>query len=154
VPPLRERREDLDLLVQQLLHDQGRDDVHVTSEVLEWMNTRSWPGNVRELKNVLQYGLAFVDRAPRDAHGSPVALTMQHFASLPPSVDDETSRVKRLPLAGVRLAVLEQAAIEQTLARCGCNKMQAARILGIAVSTLYEKLKRYDIGDCRNVRSH
>ena len=139
VPPLRERREDLPLLVQQLLHDLRRPDVQVAPAVLEWMNSRSWPGNVRELKNALAYALAFVDET-----ANPV-LNATHFSSLPPSGDDETSWVKRLPLAGLRLSSIEQAAIAQTLAHSNGNKMQAARILGIAVSTLYEKLKRYDI---------
>jgi DNA-binding NtrC family response regulator len=136
VPPVRERREDLPLLVPQLLADLGRPEVTVTREVLDWTETRTWPGNVRELKNALAFALAFVDDG---------VLEVRHFAALPPNESDETNWVKRLPLAGVRLSSLEQAAIAQTLAQSGGNKMQAARILGIAVSTLYEKLKRYDI---------
>jgi DNA-binding NtrC family response regulator len=136
VPPLRDRREDLGVLVRQLLVDLRRPEVQVAPAALEWMSTRSWPGNVRELKNALAYALAFVDDG---------VLATHHFAALPPSGDDETSWVKRLPLAGLRLSSIEQAAIQQTLAHSGGNKMQAARILGIAVSTLYEKLKRYDI---------
>jgi DNA-binding NtrC family response regulator len=136
VPALRERRDDLALLVEQLLRDLRRPDVVVTPAALEWLSARAWPGNVRELKNALSYALAFVDDD---------VLEPRHFASLPESVDDAGSWVKRLPLAGLRLSSIEQAAIKQTLEQSGGNKMQAARILGIAVSTLYEKLKRYDI---------
>jgi two-component system response regulator AtoC len=136
VPALRDRREDLSLLVTQLLAELHRPEVQVSPSVIEWMSTRSWPGNVRELRNALAYALAFVDEG---------VLEVKHFASLPESDADATSWVKRLPLAGLRLSSIEQAAIKQTLAQNGGNKMQAARILGIAVSTLYEKLKRYDM---------
>ena len=137
VPPLRERHDDLEVLVPQLIADLKRPEVKVSPDVLQWMATRTWPGNVRELKNALAFALAFVDDGVLDA---------RHFSSLPKNETDETNWVKRLPLGGVSLSSLEHAAIAQTLAQCGGNKMQAARILGIAVSTLYEKLKRYDIG--------
>jgi DNA-binding NtrC family response regulator len=58
--------------------------------------------------------------------------------------DDE---LERLPLGGQPLHRLERAAIRQTLARTLGNKAQAAELLGIAVSTLYEKLRRYEIHD-------
>lgn len=136
VPALRDRREDLPLLVAELLEELERSDVQVAPAVLEWMTSRNWPGNVRELKNALSFALALVD-------GN--VLDMRHFTALPQSVEDATGWVKRLPLAGLRLTSIEQAAIKQTLAQSNGNKMQAARVLGIAVSTLYEKLKRYDI---------
>jgi len=136
VPALRDRVEDLPVLIAHLLIDLRRPEVRVSPAVLDWMSSRSWPGNVRELKNALAYALAFVDGG---------LLEVEHFSSLPQSVDEAGSWVKRLPLAGLRLSSIEQAAIKQTLDQSGGNKMQAARILGIAVSTLYEKLKRYDI---------
>jgi two-component system response regulator AtoC len=136
VPALRERRADVPLLVGQLLCDLQRPEVVVAPAVMEWLSARAWPGNVRELKNALAYGLAFVDDG---------VLELRHFATLPDSIDEASQWVKRLPLAGLRLSSIEQAAIKQTLEQSGGNKMQAARILGIAVSTLYEKLKRYDI---------
>ena len=54
--------------------------------------------------------------------------------------------IERLPLGGIRLDRIECAAIQQTLAQSGGNKVRAAQILGIAVSTLYEKLKKYGQG--------
>jgi two-component system, NtrC family, response regulator HydG len=132
IPPLRERSEDIPLLVARLLADLGRDDVQLSPATYDWLRTRAWPGNVRELKNLLAYGLACVDR---------VAIEVDDLRALPPA--SEASWLDRLPLAGFSLARLEQAAIQQTLAQSGGNKMLAARTLGIAVSTLYEKLKRY-----------
>jgi two-component system response regulator HydG len=57
----------------------------------------------------------------------------------------EASPIERLPLGGQSLTTLEQIAIRQTLALTRGNKVQAARMLGIASSTLYEKLKRHGL---------
>ena len=61
LPPLRERLEDLPLLIGQLLADLGRADVRLTPQTLEVLLAHGWPGNVRELKNALACALAFVD---------------------------------------------------------------------------------------------
>ena len=53
--------------------------------------------------------------------------------------------LERLPLAGRTLELLEAAAIKQTLEQVGGNKTKAARVLGIAASTLYEKIKKYEL---------
>jgi transcriptional regulator with PAS, ATPase and Fis domain len=134
LPPLRDRLEDLPLLVAQLLGDLGRGFVHVPEATYEQLAAHPWPGNVRELKNVLAYALAFVDHGVLDAGAlrfAPAAAT--------------TSPLERLPLGGQTLETLEQIAIKQTLAVTRGNKVQAARLLGIASSTLYEKLKRYGL---------
>jgi transcriptional regulator with PAS, ATPase and Fis domain len=134
LPPLRERLEDLQLLVPQLLGDLGRGFVHVPDETYARLSAHRWPGNVRELKNVLAYALAFVDQGVLE----PGTLRFAPAAAA-------TSPLERLPLGGQTLATLEQIAIRQTLAVTRGNKVQAARLLGIASSTLYEKLKRYGL---------
>ena len=132
VPPLRERVADLELLLPELLADAGRDEVVVSRAAYEWLRNHSWPGNVRELKNLLTRALACIDGALIDLDDVQ-----------PSAAADQSARLDRLPLAGITLARLEQIAIRQTLAQSGGNKMLAARTLGIAVSTLYEKLRRY-----------
>jgi DNA-binding NtrC family response regulator len=134
VPPLRDRLDDLPLIVRSLLDDLGRSDVIVTDETLATLARRPWPGNVRELKNVLICALAFVESE---------VMEPQHlrFAATP----CDESMLERLPLGGKSLHHIERAAIKQTLAQVGGNKSQAARSLGIAVSTLYEKLKRHGL---------
>ena len=131
LPPLRERLEDLPLLVPQLLTDLGRDFVHVPEATYEQLAAHRWPGNVRELKNVLAYALAFADAGVLEAG-------MLRFAP----ETSAASSLERLPLGGQSLTSLEEVAIRQTLGLTKGNKVQAARLLGIATSTLYEKLKR------------
>jgi transcriptional regulator with PAS, ATPase and Fis domain len=132
LPPLRERLEDLPLLVPQLLGDLGRGFVHVPEATFEQLSAHRWPGNVRELKNVLAYALAFVDAGVLEADTLRFAPETAAASSL-----------ERLPLGGQTLAALEDVAIRQTLALTRGNKVQAAKLLGIATSTLYEKLKRH-----------
>jgi DNA-binding NtrC family response regulator len=132
LPPLRERPEDLRLLVPTLLAQLGRADVGVPEATLAALRSHNWPGNIRELKNTLACSLAFADSG---------VLEPRHLRLLPAARDK--SALERLPLGGQRLEAIERTAIRQTLQQTRGNKAQAAQLLGIAVSTLYEKLKKY-----------
>src|SRR5450432_2207099 len=134
IPALRERLEDIPALAARLLEDLGHSEVHLTPEALRSLANRQWPGNVRELKNVLACAVAFLD-------GS--LLEARHLALPPTSEQPVAEQVDHLPLGGIQLQCIERAAIEQTLRQTGGNKARAAELLGIAPSTLYVKLKRY-----------
>ncbi len=151
VPALRDRLDDLPILVQNLLTDLGRQEVRLAEGTIDALGAHAWPGNVRELKNALACALAYLD-AGCDR------LTPRHFRSfgaessndfgptrLPRGRNHECP-VERLPLGGQPLDRIERAAIRQTL-RQTTNKTDAARTLGIAVSTLYEKLKKHGLSD-------
>jgi transcriptional regulator with PAS, ATPase and Fis domain len=133
VPPLRERRDDMPLLVASLLADLGRTSAHLDAEAFEVLCGHGWPGNVRELKNTLSCALAFVD--------ADEPLQARHLRF--PDAAPDHSVLDHLPLGGHDLDSVEQATITQTLALTRGNKIRAARMLGISHSTLYEKLKRY-----------
>jgi transcriptional regulator with PAS, ATPase and Fis domain len=137
VPALRRRLDDLPYLVPSLLSALGRPDLGVTDSAFAVLQSHSWPGNVRELKNALACALAFVDPG---AH----TLDPSHLRLLK-ATEDDASRLDNLPLGGQCLEHIERAAIRQTMAQTDGNKTYAARTLGIAVSTLYEKLKKYGI---------
>jgi DNA-binding NtrC family response regulator len=137
VLPLRSRLDDLSHLVYALLSDLGRPDVRVSEAGFARLRGHAWPGNARELKNVLACAVAFIEP---DAH----VLDAHHLRLLSAS-DAEASWLDRLPLAGQALDRIERAAIRQTLVQAQGNKIQAARTLGIAVSTLYEKVKKYGL---------
>ncbi len=134
LPPLRDRLDDLPLLIVRLLADLGRPDVVLADDSLQALRGRAWPGNVRELKNVLACALAFVENG---------TLEPRHLRFVEPS--PEQTGLDRLPLGGHLLASIERAAIKQTLLSAGGNKVHAAKALGIAPSTLYEKLKKYGL---------
>ncbi|HEY6561802.1 MAG TPA: sigma-54 dependent transcriptional regulator [Polyangiaceae bacterium] len=137
VPPLRERLEDLSLLVQRLLEDLGGADLRVSDETYAILRAHNWPGNVRELKNALRCALAFVQGPTLE----PQHLHLQPQSEPPPRAEDE--ELEHLTLGGLTLQHIERAAVKQTLTQTNGNRALAARSLGIAVSTLYEKLKRY-----------
>jgi DNA-binding NtrC family response regulator len=134
LPPLRERLDDLPHLVSRLLVDLERDDITVDPAALDVLRAHPWPGNVRELKNALACAIAFVDFG---------VLEPRHLRFVEPPA--EHAMLDRLPLGGHPLGHIERAAIKQTLGQVGGNKVHAARALGIAPSTLYEKLKKYDL---------
>jgi DNA-binding NtrC family response regulator len=134
LPPLRDRLEDLPLLVPRLMSDLGRSDWLVRPATLEALRNHSWPGNVRELKNVLACALAFVEAGVVEPH---------HLRFVSPPSED--AGLERLQLGGHALVRLERVAIRQTLQQVRGNKAHAAKILGIAPSTLYEKVKKYGL---------
>lgn len=133
VPPLRERLDDLPLLIRSLINELGYPEVRVSDRALDLLASHRWPGNVRELKNVLACAAAFVDAG---------VLESRHLRLVSGSREPT---LERLPLGGRALAHIERAAIKQTLAQVGGNKTHAAKALGIALSTLYEKLKKYGL---------
>jgi DNA-binding NtrC family response regulator len=133
VPSLRARRADLGELVQAILAAEGRR-LSVSPDTLAVLASYDWPGNVRELRNVLLGAAALAEGEtlePRD-------LMFFRPRRRDPTID-------RLPLAGRSLESIERAAIGQTLRQVGGNKVKAARELGIAPSTLYEKIKKYGL---------
>jgi DNA-binding NtrC family response regulator len=138
LPPLRERREDVPLLVQDLLerlsHELGREVSEISDEAMRLLVDHAWPGNVRELENALER--AMVTCKTR-------VLTADDLAFLRP-IPGGSSPGAELP-SGLTLRDLEKRYIRATLLRTDGNVKAAAAALGIDRSTLYEKLRRYEI---------
>ena len=130
VPPLRARPEDLPILVEHML--EGR--ATATPAAMTALSAYDWPGNVRELRNVVNTAVAMLDGD---------VLDVRHLMF--PSSTRKERELDDLPLAGRTLEVIEKTAIKQTLDQEGGNKTRAAKKLGIAASTLYEKLKKYGL---------
>jgi DNA-binding NtrC family response regulator len=133
VPPLRARIADLPELVDAILSAEGRR-LRVTRDTLDALASYDWPGNVRELRNVLMAAAAMADAD---------LLEPRHLMSFKRRRRDAT--LADFPLAGRSLESIERAAIVQTLKGASGNKVKAAKALGIAASTLYEKMRRYGI---------
>ena len=140
MPPLRERTEDIPLLVEHILRDinakHGRHIRGVNPEVLDMFAGYSWPGNVRELRNVLERAAIVSDR---DLIGR-AHLPADFGHSLATAASDLTSL--RFPL-GTTVEAVERELILQTLASTN-NKTRAAELLGISLKTLHNKLKEYE----------
>jgi DNA-binding NtrC family response regulator len=138
IPPLRERREDIPLLAQEFLsrlsHELGRNVTGISEEALRLLMDHDWPGNVRELANAVER--AVVTCKTR-------ALTAEDLDFLRPAATLVGSGTS-LP-AGLTLQQLEKEYIALTLERLRGNMTEAAAALGIDRSTLYEKVKRYEI---------
>jgi DNA-binding NtrC family response regulator len=138
LPPLRERREDIPLLVRHFVtrtaREQGRDEKPVDARAMSALINYAWPGNVRELQNAVERAFTL----------SESRIDLEH---LPPRVREAVSEADAMrDPDGLRptLAEVERRYIFETLASVNQDKARAANILGIDLSTLYRKLKRYD----------
>jgi len=131
IPPLRERRNDIPLLIdhilKQALDEQKQKDVKVSPEALEVMMDYSWPGNVRELQNVIRYALVKCGRG---------LILKDH---LPPSTLEPYPREKYIKKRK-RKRKLNLETVRWTLQKAKGNKTEAARKLGVSRATLYRFL--------------
>ena len=136
LPPLRERQEDIPMLVkfflEKMRHEMGRSVDVVPQESMSRILEYSWPGNVRELENTLR-------RAVLLSHGNvllPEALRL-----------DDSKGGDKLPLMIKPLQELEREHIENILVFANYEKKRAARILGISRPTLDRRIREYGLND-------
>jgi DNA-binding NtrC family response regulator len=144
VPPLRDRVEDVPLLVSYFLKmftEKSARTVRLSSEALEAMKSYSWPGNVRELKNVLERAVTFNDTGVIQSGELEFG---EDAAEIRPGSDSPPA--SRVGSGGVRaLDDMEKEHIIRILKETKGNKKKAAEILGIERRTLYNKAKRLGI---------
>lgn len=144
LPPLRERLEDLPLLVEALLADLNRKHgtraVEAAPEVMELLRSYSWPGNIRELRNVLERAVILAGEGTLRREHLPWSFPAAAKGAAP-AVAEEPG-VVRVPL-GATIDEAEKALILRTLQYTRNNKTRAAEILGISLKTLHNKLKGY-----------
>ena len=142
LPPLRERREDIPLLVthfnRTLAQAHGLAPLRYRDDTLEALKAYDWPGNVRELRNLCERLLVLLQ-----GHGevTPFNLPAEIRGS---GTDHPASETPvRLPESGVRLEEVEISLLRQALERTGGNRSAAARLLGISRDTLLYRLRKY-----------
>ncbi|HDZ21707.1 hypothetical protein LCGC14_0284680 [marine sediment metagenome] len=140
IPPLRERREDIPLLIEHFIRQanekHGRTVKGIASDARRVLMAHQWPGNVRQLRNVVQNMVVLTERdklglddLPEDIHDR----------------DDAIAVAQMSHLAGISLEDAEKQLIDNTLKMVGGNREQAAKILGIGERTLYRKIKEYGL---------
>ena len=143
LPPLRDHKEDLPLLIDHLLAEisekHGKKVTNVGADVMDLFRSYPWPGNVRELRNVLERAAIASDRG---------VITRTHLPSdfgHAPAAAAGGLGALRFPV-GTTVDEAERELIVQTLAATSQNKTRAAELLGISLKTLHNKLKEYEAG--------
>ena len=146
LPPLRDRREDIPMLLQTFLdrfaEENGLQKRQVSPEALTCLMAYDWPGNVRELKNLAErLTVASIHEVIQTTH-LPAGFRNLHLQS--ESLDRETNQ-DNLSFIGMTMAEIEEMVIRRTLEHTGGNRTRAARMLDISLRTLQRKLKEYGL---------
>jgi len=142
IPPLRNRREDIPLLIEHFIAQANKSHATkvkgVVMEARRVLMAYPWPGNVRQLRNVVENMVVLaasnrltVEDLPPEIYRSPADATESQFGSL----------------AGISLEEAEKELIRNTLKMTAGNREQAAAILGIGERTLYRKIKEYGLSE-------
>jgi DNA-binding NtrC family response regulator len=143
LPPLRERREDIPLLVDHFLSAAAkrfnRDPLGATPEVLDRMQDHPWPGNVRELENCVERMVVLARSSRLSLDDLPPAVRKG------PEAQEGGASGLDLPPGGVSLVELERRLIRQALQRTHGRLRPAARLLGISYKTLQYRVRKYGL---------
>jgi len=144
LPPLRDRREDIPLLVDHFLTKKCREINlplrRLTPEAIEVMCNYPWPGNVRELENIVERTVVLVDSVEVGPNDVPLSHEGMRTSTASPSADSDGP----FPLND-QLESLEKELIAQAMEEAGGVKTRAAELLGIKTSALYYKLDKYGV---------
>jgi transcriptional regulator with PAS, ATPase and Fis domain len=134
IPPLRERREDVPLLVEHFITRlnllQGKEVTGVSDEVLSCLMSYDYPGNVRELENIIERAFILCRSG---------SIELRHLSAPPPCADTSDSS----HLSGLRQ--LEAAFLLNALRQNNWNRLETARRLGIHKTTLFRKIKSLEL---------
>jgi two-component system response regulator PilR (NtrC family) len=148
LPPLRQRKEDIPLLMQHFLEkyseENNKSGIEIAPEVLDVLTDYDWPGNVRELENVIERAVVLSTKPRID-----VDLIPEHIRSAPPFHIPKFA----VPPEGISfkdvITNVERRLIESTLEAAGGVQKRAAELLKIKPTTLNEMIKRHEIGTRR-----
>ena len=138
VPPLRDRAEDIPLMVQSFFREfalkHGREPQEVSREAMRLLRLYAWPGNIRQLRNVVERLIITVrERVVEPAHlPAEIQASKEHIHTV-------------LVTLGTTLEEIEREVIRRTLAEVTNHREKAAKILGISLRTLQYKIKEYGI---------
>lgn len=141
VPSLRNRPEDIpafiDYFIEEAVAETGSKVSGISDSARIILAAYDWPGNIRQLRNAIRTMVVMCDKNTLDVKDIPPEIHQ---------IRQLTGQVRPAKnLAGVPLNELEKQAIIDTLARCGNNREQAAKLLGIGERTLYRKIKEYNL---------
>jgi two-component system nitrogen regulation response regulator GlnG len=158
LPPLRERSEDIPLLVQHFLPRLSTGPAAVPAETLQHLMTLPWPGNVRELRNALEHAVIVAQGGPLQPEHFPASALSQNA---PEQVSAAVRQwlVQRLAQAtpsglyAELLRLTESALLDEVMRRVRGNRWQAARWLGLNRATVRKKLTEHGLADAESAEN-
>ncbi len=135
LPPLRERKEDLPLLVEHFIlqNENLRKGDGLGPETMHKLMDYDWPGNVRELKSALEYAAVVKDSGP---------ILPEH---LPPNIVETTGKCLCPEPGGPTIEPDEKQQLLNALKQAGGNKSKAAKILGVSRGTIHNRMRKYSV---------
>jgi DNA-binding NtrC family response regulator len=146
LPPLRERPEDIPVLVQHFLHEFSlkfhKPGLRIADATMDALQKYHWPGNVRELKNAIERAVILEDQSEIRTKYLPSQL--QRAPQVPHTNGASAGFV--MPPGGVSLEKVEESLVRQAMTASGGNQTRAAQLLDISRDTLRYKLKKFEIG--------
>jgi len=145
IAPLRERRNDIQELVQWFLSRYApTQPIKITPAAMHCLRSYDWPGNVRELENCMERAVALGDQQLIDVADLPPGIRSNANGFAPSNGRIITEPV--FPASSTDLEDLERVTIQRVFEKVNGDKTLAGQLLGISRATLYRKLKRYGIG--------
>jgi transcriptional regulator with PAS, ATPase and Fis domain len=139
LPPLRERMEDIPLLIERFIkkmnHIKGRSVASVSKETMSLLLAHDYPGNIRELENIIEHGFVLCNEREIEVSHLPAYLSQQEGGQA------ATTRMSMEESVGIS----EKETIVEALKQNNYNRLAAAKELGIHKSTLFRKIKKYQI---------
>ncbi|MFW6129277.1 MAG: sigma-54-dependent transcriptional regulator [Candidatus Aminicenantaceae bacterium] len=149
MPPLRERKEDIPVLANQFLEEANEEFDNkvkgISDKGIKHLLKYSWPGNVRELKNVMKKAVLLADSKYINPEQFILGDIEQNNEEKPDKELSEGSSLKEIMEKSTRK--VEKEMIKQALIKAGGNKAKAAKILKITRTTLYSKIKEFNLND-------
>ena len=142
LPPLRQRRDDIPLLLRHFCIKHGADSVTFDKESLALLTGYAWPGNVRELENLVERLLIMRNNDTITIDDLPDKI---RTGGVTPGASSNSGSVINLPAEGYSLEQLEREVVVQALERNGWNQTAAARFLRIPRHTLIYRMEKYEI---------
>jgi DNA-binding NtrC family response regulator len=143
VPPLRERKEDIPLLVEHFLRkfaeQYGTEPKRLTPRAISFLRRYDWPGNVRQLENVIHRAFIMVESDTIDVDDLPEEVKSNVISPAKPETQIE------IPEGGISLEEVERLLILAALQRAKGNQVEAARLLGISRRRLQYRMEKYGI---------
>jgi two-component system response regulator AtoC len=147
IPPLRERKEDIPILVDHFVQRYNlrfRKNVKgISPEAMKLLMNYAWPGNVRELKNVIERAMILEDEGMIEVSHLPIRLSDPTAGELLPASAGEY--LVKLPREGAGLEDIEKQLIQQALEMAHGNKTRASKLLKLSRDTLRYKVKKYGL---------